>query len=54
MRNNGEIRGALTKLSETVDKLAPKGANAGGAIAKANGDIGDLVEQEMLSAARAI
>ena len=53
MRNNGEVRGALTRLSETVDKLAPKGANAG-ALAKTNGDIGDLVEQEMLGAAKAI
>ncbi len=53
MRNNGEVRGALTKLSETVDKLVPKGGNAG-AITKTNGDIEDLVEQEMLGAAQAI
>ena len=53
MRNNVEVRTALMKLSETVDKLAPKGGKAG-AIAKTNGDIGDLVEQEMLGAARAI
>lgn len=53
MRNNSEVRSALTRLSETVDKLAPKG-DKGAAIAKANGDIGDLVEQEMLGAARAI
>lgn len=53
MRNNGEVRAALTKLSETVDKLVPKGANAG-TLAKTNGDIGDLVEKEMLSAAQAI
>lgn len=53
MRNNSEVRSALTRLSETVDKLAPKGGK-GAAIAKANGDIGDLVEQEMLGAARAI
>ena len=52
MRNNGEVRGALTRLSETVDKLAPKGANAG--LAKTTGDISDLVEKEMLSAAKAI
>lgn len=51
MRNNAELRSALTKLSETIDKLAPKGGNA---IAKTNGDIGDLVEQEMLGAAKAI
>ncbi|KAF7981125.1 hypothetical protein HWV62_34857 [Athelia sp. TMB] len=53
MRNNAEIRGALTKLSDTVDGLIPKGAKAG-ALARANGDIGDIVEQEMLSAAQAI
>ena len=53
MRNNVEVRTALTRLSETVDKLAPKGGKAG-AIAKTNGDIGDLVEQEMLGAAKAI
>lgn len=53
MRNNSEVRAALTKLSETVDKLAPKGGKAG-ALAKTNGDIGDLVEQEMLGAAKAI
>jgi hypothetical protein len=53
MRNNAEIRGALTKLSDTVDGLIPKGAKAG-ALARANGDIGDIVEREMLSAAQAI
>jgi huntingtin-interacting protein 1-related protein len=53
MRNNVEVRTALTRLSETIDKLAPKGGKAG-AIAKTNGDLGDLVEQEMLSAAKAI
>ena len=52
MRNNVEVRTALTRLSETIDKLAPKGGKAG--VAKTNGDIGDLVEQEMLSAAKAI
>lgn len=52
-RNNGEIRGALTNLSEVIDKLVPKGAK-GSSLSKANGDIGDLVEQEMLSAAQAI
>ncbi|KAF8973647.1 ANTH domain-containing protein [Flammula alnicola] len=50
MRNNSQARAALTKLSEVVDGLIPKGAKA----ARANGDIGDLVEQEMESAARAI
>ncbi|OCH86047.1 cytoskeleton assembly control protein [Obba rivulosa] len=53
MRNNGEVRNALAKLSEVVDSLVPKGSKAG-ALAKANGDIGDLVEQEMLGAAQAI
>ncbi|KAJ7492421.1 ANTH domain-containing protein [Mycena latifolia] len=52
MRNGAEARGALTKLSEVVDGLVPKGAKAG--LARANGDIGDIVEQEMSSAARAI
>ena len=53
MRNNGEVRGALTQLSEVVDALIPKGAKSG-PLARANGDIGDIVEQEMSSAARAI
>lgn len=50
-RNNGEIRGSLTKLAEVVDGLIPKGKSG---LARANGDIGDVVEQEMSSAARAI
>ncbi|KDR85430.1 hypothetical protein GALMADRAFT_274405 [Galerina marginata CBS 339.88] len=53
MRNNSQARSALSKLSEVVDGLIPKGAKAG-ALARANGDIGDIVEQEMLSAAKAI
>ncbi|KAJ8522033.1 hypothetical protein ONZ45_g1358 [Pleurotus djamor] len=53
MRNNVEVKGALTKLSEVVEAIIPKGAKAG-ALARANGDIGDIVEQEMLSAAQAI
>jgi len=53
MRNNSEARTALTRLSEVVDTLVPKGSK-GGALAKANGDIGDIVEQEMLNAAQAI
>lgn len=52
MRNNGEARAAMMKLSEFVEALIPK--NAKGGLAKANGDIGDLVEQEMMGAARAI
>ncbi|KAI0052535.1 cytoskeleton assembly control protein [Auriscalpium vulgare] len=52
MRNNSETRSALTKLSETVEAIIPKAkANT---LAKANGDIGDIVEQEMQSAAQAI
>ena len=53
MRNNMEARAALTKLTDVVDGLIPKGAKSG-ALARANGDIGDIVEQEMSSAARAI
>ncbi|KDQ63306.1 hypothetical protein JAAARDRAFT_53531 [Jaapia argillacea MUCL 33604] len=53
MRNNAEARGALSKLSEVVDSILPKGTKAG-SLAKANGDIGDIVEQEMLGAAKAI
>lgn len=51
-QNNAQIRAALTKLSEVVDSLVPKGKT--GALARANGDIGDIVEKEMSSAARAI
>lgn len=53
MRNNGEVRSSLMKLSEAVDGLVPKGGKAG-ALAKTNGNIGDIVEQEMLGAAKAI
>ncbi|KAJ6503329.1 ANTH domain-containing protein [Mycena vitilis] len=52
MRNGAEARGALAKLSDVVDGLVPKGAKAG--LDRANGDIGDIVEHEMSSAARAI
>jgi hypothetical protein len=51
MRNNSQARTALTKLSEIVDTLAAK---KGSSLARANGDIGDIVEQEMLGAAKAI
>jgi hypothetical protein len=50
MRNSGEVRSALTKLSESVESIIPKGKS----LAKTDGDIGDLVEQEMLGAANAI
>ncbi|KZV74880.1 ANTH-domain-containing protein [Peniophora sp. CONT] len=48
---NSNTRGALTKLSEAVDALIPKGKSA---LGKATGDIGDIVEQTMSSAAEAI
>jgi hypothetical protein len=51
VRNNVESKAALHKLSTTVEGLVSKG-NA--SLAKANGDIGDLVESEMQAAARAI
>lgn len=51
-RNNAEMRDALSKLSDVVDKLVSKGTK--GSLAKTNGDIGDIVEQEMLAAAKAI
>ncbi|KAJ7225269.1 ANTH domain-containing protein [Mycena pura] len=52
MRHGAEARGALSKLSDVVDSLVPKGAKAN--LAHSNGNISDIVEQEMLSAARAI
>ncbi|KAI5474974.1 hypothetical protein MNV49_002127, partial [Pseudohyphozyma bogoriensis] len=51
VRNNMETKNALQKLSTAVEGLAPKGKSS---LAKANGDIGDLVESEMMAAARAI
>ncbi|KAJ7596645.1 ANTH domain-containing protein [Mycena floridula] len=48
-RNNSEARSALTKLAEVVETLVPKGKSL-----QTNGDIGDAVEREMSSAARAI
>ncbi|ESK98140.1 cytoskeleton assembly control protein [Moniliophthora roreri MCA 2997] len=53
MRCNGEVRGALSKLSEVVDKLIPKGSKSD-ALARANGNIGDIVEHEMNNAAAVI
>ncbi|KAF9454081.1 cytoskeleton assembly control protein [Macrolepiota fuliginosa MF-IS2] len=50
-RNNSQARAALTKLSEVVDTLVAK---KGGSLARTNGNIGDIVEQEMLGAAKAI
>ncbi|GAA5961534.1 hypothetical protein JCM21900_006318 [Sporobolomyces salmonicolor] len=51
IRQNMETRNALQKLTSTVEALKPK---QGTSLAKANGDIGDLVESEMQAAARAI
>src|SRR6202012_2080043 len=51
MRNNGEVRTALTRLSESAETIIPKGKSP---TKGARGDIGDLVEQEMLGAAKAI
>lgn len=51
LRNNAEARNALSKLAETVEKLVPKAKTT---LAQANGDIGDIVSQEMQNAARAI
>ncbi len=51
LRSNAEARSALSKLSESVEKLVPKAKST---LAQANGDIGDIVSQEMRNAARAI
>ena len=48
-----DSRGALSKLSESVESLVAK-RDKGSDLVRANGDIGDIVEQEMLSAARTI
>ncbi|KAM0746519.1 cytoskeleton assembly control protein [Meredithblackwellia eburnea MCA 4105] len=51
IRNNMETKGAFQKLTATIEALVPKHK---GALDKANGDIGDIVESEMQAAARAI
>ncbi|KAL0249920.1 hypothetical protein I308_103223 [Cryptococcus tetragattii IND107] len=51
LRNNAETRSALSKLSDTVEKFVPKAKTT---LAQANGDIGDIVSQEMQNAAKAI
>lgn len=48
LRNNAEARNALSKLTDAVDATIPKSK------LKLNGDLGDLVSQEMDNAARAI
>lgn len=51
IRHNVESKAALQKLSTAIEGLVPKQSSA---LAKAKGDIGDLVESEMQAAARAI
>ncbi|WVN85953.1 uncharacterized protein L203_101110 [Cryptococcus depauperatus CBS 7841] len=51
LRNNAETRSALFKLSEIIENFIPKSKTT---LAQANGDIGDIVTQEMQNAARAI
>ncbi|KAK8854744.1 hypothetical protein IAR55_003483 [Kwoniella newhampshirensis] len=51
LRNNAETRSALSKLSDTVEKIIPKAKTT---LSHANGDIGDIVSQEMQNAAKAI
>lgn len=53
IRSNSQTKDALSKLSTVVEGLVAKGSSSG-ALARASGDLGDLVEQEMLSAAQAI
>lgn len=53
IRSNSQTKDALSKLSSVVEGLVAKGSSSG-ALARASGDLGDLVEQEMLSAAKAI
>jgi len=50
-RHNSQARMALTGLAEMLDALIAK---KGGSLTRTNGDIGDIVEQEMNSAATAI
>jgi hypothetical protein len=50
VRNNGDTRNALQNLSTALEQLIPKQTS----LAAANGEIGDLVEQEMSAAAKAI
>lgn len=52
LRCNLDIRSTLTSLSDSLDRLVPKGKAAD--LVKAAGDVGDIVEQQMLGAAKAI
>lgn len=51
VRSAVEARGALSRLSEAVEKFGPKTQSTS---LRANGDIGDAVTQEMQNAAKAI
>lgn len=50
IQQNSQCRTALTSLSQVVESLIPKGAKG----LTRTGDIGDVVEREMLNAAQAI
>lgn len=52
LRCNLDIKSTLSALSDTLDRLVPKGKAAD--LVKAGGDVGDIVEQQMLGAAQAI
>lgn len=51
LRNNATTGSALANLSKVVETLVQSKTSS---IAKANGDVGDLVEREMMAAANAI
>lgn len=51
LRNNAEVRNALSRLSETIEQVVPKSKSS---LTHVNGDLGDIVANEMESAARAI
>ncbi|TIB73304.1 hypothetical protein E3Q23_03038 [Wallemia mellicola] len=50
-RKNSDCRESLNELSDILDSAIPKGRTE---LSKANGEIGDIVEKEMLAAANAI
>ncbi|BEI97984.1 hypothetical protein CcaverHIS631_0302830 [Cutaneotrichosporon cavernicola] len=51
LRNNAEVRNALSSLSETIERVVPKSKSS---LTHVNGDLGDIVASEMEAAARAI
>lgn len=51
LRNNAEVRNSLSKLSETIEQVIPKSKSS---LTHVNGDLGDIVANEMEAAARAI